>query len=34
MKDIIKKHPITAYYLITFGWTWTIVAIMKEIKER
>lgn len=28
MKDIIKKHPITAYYLITFGWTWTIVAIM------
>lgn len=25
MKNLIKNHPVTAYYTMAFGWTWIIV---------
>lgn len=25
MKNFIKKHPVTTYFTIAFGWTWAIV---------
>jgi membrane protease YdiL (CAAX protease family) len=28
MKTLIKRHPVTAYFAMAFGWTWSIVLVM------
>lgn len=28
VKTLVKKYPVTCYYVMTFGWTWTIVLIL------
>jgi len=28
MIKIVKKHPILSYLIITFGWTWIVVALL------
>lgn len=28
MKNLLKKNPVAAYYILAFGWTWAIVFLL------